>query len=87
MTKCKGCGIELQNTDKDSVGYVVNLEQEYCQRCFRLSHYGDLSNFKTSHVNNKHIYDIYNKYSKGLFVVIVDILDALILKDAHLILL
>lgn len=84
MKKCKGCGIEIQTEDKNKVGYVVSLEQDYCQRCFRLSHYGDTTNLKTSHVNNKKIYDIYNKYANGLFVVIVDILDALILKDDDL---
>lgn len=84
MKKCKGCGIELQTQDKDKVGYVVSIEQDYCQRCFRLSHYGDTTHLKTSHVNNKKIYDIYNKYANGLFVVIIDILDALILKDDDL---
>ena len=84
MKKCKGCGIELQTENKDAVGYVVNLEQDYCQRCFRLSHYGDITHLKTSHVNNSKIYDIYKKYANGLFVVIVDILDALVIKDDYL---
>lgn len=84
MKKCKGCGITLQTENKDDIGYVVNLEQDYCQRCFRLSHYGDISHLKSSHVSNKNIFDIYAKYANGLFVVIVDILDALILKDDDL---
>ena len=84
MKKCKGCGIELQTENKDKVGYVINLEQDYCQRCFRLSHYGDTTHLKTSHVNNKKIYDIYNKYANALFVVIIDILDALVVKDDDL---
>lgn len=84
MKKCKGCGIELQTTYKDKIGYVVDTEQDYCQRCFRLTHYGDVTNLNTSHVNNENIYKIYEKYSKGLFVVIIDILDSLILKDDDL---
>lgn len=84
IKKCKGCGIELQTKKVDEVGYVVNLEQDYCQRCFRLSHYGDTTHLKTSHVNNSKIYDIYRKYANGLFVVIVDILDSFILKDDDL---
>ena len=84
MKKCKGCGIELQDTDKDKVGYVVSLEQNYCQRCFRLSHYGDTSHLKTSYVTNDKIFDIYSKYSNELFVVIIDILEALVLKDDEL---
>lgn len=84
MKKCRGCGIELQNIDPNKVGYVVDMEKDYCQRCFRLSHYGDTTHLKTSHVNNKNIYDIYNKYKSGLFIVIVDILDSLILADDDL---
>ena len=84
MKKCRGCGIELQNESIDKVGYVVDLNQDYCQRCFRLSHYGDTTHFKTSHVNNESIYKIYSKYPNALFVVIIDILDACILKDDDL---
>lgn len=84
MKKCKGCGIYLQSENKAEVGYVVDLEQNYCQRCFRLSHYGDTTHLKTNYVNNKKIADIYNKYSNELFVVIVDILDALVIKDDDL---
>ena len=36
MSKCKGCGIDLQDKDKQAVGYVIDLNQDYCQRCFRL---------------------------------------------------
>lgn len=43
MTKCKGCGAILQNTDKNAIGYTPKLEAEYCQRCFRLIHYDDLT--------------------------------------------
>ncbi len=39
--RCKGCGAILQTEQKDHVGYVINLDQAYCQSCFRLMHYGD----------------------------------------------
>ena len=84
MKKCKGCGIELQCENKNDVGYVVDLNQDYCQRCFRLSHYGDTQAFKTNYVTNEKILSIYNKYSYGLFVVIIDILDALIIEQDEL---
>ena len=84
MKKCKGCGIELQTEDKNKVGYVVSLEQDYCQRCFRLSHYGDITHLKTNFVNNKKILDIYKKYKNGLFVLIIDILDSFVIKDDDL---
>ena len=44
MTKhCKGCGIVLQNTDEKALGYVPKLEADYCQRCYRIRHYGDVT--------------------------------------------
>ncbi len=84
MKKCKGCGIQLQDREKNLPGYVVDLEQDYCQRCFRLSHYGDTTHFKTNHVSNEKIFDIYSRYRDSLFVVIIDVLDALVLKDDDL---
>lgn len=39
--KCLGCGAVLQNSHADQAGYVKNLEQNYCQSCFRLRHYRD----------------------------------------------
>lgn len=41
---CYGCGIKLQCIDKEKKGYVPieKLEtSEYCQRCFRMIHYGE----------------------------------------------
>ncbi len=40
---CKGCGIRLQNQDPNALGYVPSLEADYCQRCYRLRHYGDVT--------------------------------------------
>ncbi len=84
MKKCKGCGIPLQNKDKQGLGYVVDMEQDYCRRCFRLSHYGDTADLKTNYVTNKKIIDIYDRYPNALFVLIIDVLDALCLKDDDL---
>lgn len=84
MKKCKGCGITLQTKEKEVIGYVVDLQQDYCQRCFRLSHYGDITNLKTNYVTNEKIINIYNKYKNALFVVIIDVLDALCLKQDDL---
>ena len=46
MKKCLGCGTELQNTDESARGYAKNLEQDYCQSCFRLRHYRDFKRVK-----------------------------------------
>ena len=84
MKKCKGCGIQLQSKEKNLPGYVVDLNQDYCQRCFRLSHYGDTTQFRSNHVSNEKIIDIYSRYRDSLFVIIIDVLDALVLKDDDL---
>ena len=45
--KCVGCGVELQNIDKNLQGYTpkpINTKEDmYCQRCFQLKHYGKYS--------------------------------------------
>ena len=41
--KCKGCGIELQNEDPQGLGYVPRLDSQYCQRCYKIRHYGDVT--------------------------------------------
>jgi len=43
MTNCKGCGALLQSTDSNAPGYTPKEGSEYCQRCFRLMHYDDLT--------------------------------------------
>ena len=43
MTICKGCGATLQTTDPTALGYTPKQDSEYCQRCFRLIHYDDLT--------------------------------------------
>jgi len=84
MKKCRGCGIELQNEYPDKPGYVDDLNRDYCQRCFRLTHYGDTKYLKTNFVTNEKIFDIYSKYKNELFFVIIDVLDALTLKQDDL---
>ncbi len=40
---CRGCGVQLQTEDKTAPGYTPKADAEYCQRCFRLIHYDDLT--------------------------------------------
>lgn len=40
---CKGCGVKLQNEDPQAIGYTPSLDAPYCQRCFKLRHYGDVT--------------------------------------------
>ena len=41
MSRCIGCGIELQNEDPSRLGYVSNLDNKLCVRCFKLKNYGE----------------------------------------------
>ncbi len=40
---CRGCGVRLQYTDRTLPGYTPKEGSAYCQRCFRLIHYDDLT--------------------------------------------
>ena len=78
MKKCKGCGEVLQVDNPNSSGYVLNIDQDYCQRCFRLIHYGDNKKLLNEKVNNNDILSIYDKYKDSTFVLIVDCFDGLV---------
>ena len=40
MHKGLGCGVELQNIDKNKDGYVSDLKKDICERCFIIKNYG-----------------------------------------------
>ena len=39
MSKCKGCGKELQNINKEEAGYTPKLDNKLCERCFKIKNY------------------------------------------------
>ena len=39
MSKCKGCGITLQNNDINGLGYTPKLTNKLCERCFKITNY------------------------------------------------
>lgn len=41
MNKCIGCGVILQDTNKDKEGYTPNLNNNLCERCFKIRHYNE----------------------------------------------
>ena len=79
MKKCKGCGAVLQYTDKEKAGYAPDESFEYCQRCFRLTHYGDISGLRKSLNDNREVIEYYKEVRDALFVLIVDVFDGMIL--------
>jgi len=65
MSKCIGCGISLQNTDKEKNGYTKDLNNKYCERCFKTIHYNEEK--KVSNLDNSKIIDKINKL--GYFTI------------------
>lgn len=41
IKKCMGCGVILQDIDMNKEGYTQDIENEICERCFRLKNYGE----------------------------------------------
>ena len=39
--KCLGCGVVLQDQNILKEGYITSLENDICQRCFRMKNYGE----------------------------------------------
>lgn len=39
--KCLGCGSILQTSDQEKNGFVKNIEDDLCFRCFKIRHYGE----------------------------------------------
>lgn len=72
--KCKGCGVELQYEDKEKLGYSPKEDADYCQRCFRLTHYNDPMISMQKGIDND---DLLNKVSKldALVLWVVDLFD------------
>ena len=66
MSKCLGCGIKLQNISKDELGYTTNLETHLCERCFRLTNYGE---YKQVSLNNNDYSKIINNIPKQSLVI------------------
>ena len=73
MSKCLGCGAELQCVDLDGIGYVTDLDNKYCLRCFRIKNYGD---YKVVVKSNNDFIDILKSINdtNDLVVLVVDLL-------------
>lgn len=69
MTKCVGCGIKLQEKDKNELGYTPNLNNVLCERCFKLKNYNVLTNKGINIDNDKLINKINELNTCVLFLV------------------
>ena len=71
IKKCIGCGLLLQDTDKNALGYTPNMKNDYCMRCFRLKNYGEK---KEESIDIDSIFKRVNK-AQGVSFFLVDFLN------------
>lgn len=74
MKKCKGCGATLQSEEKTKKGFTPVDDVEFCQRCFRINHYDDLTKSYKGDFDNYDILESVNKVD-GLILWVVDLFD------------
>lgn len=77
---CLGCGVLLQSENILGDGYVTNIENDICQRCFRMKNYGEYQVVTKSNEEYIEILKAVGK-TKDLVLHIVDLLN--IDKDIH----
>lgn len=72
MSKCQGCGVNLQNTNREMLGYVNDLSKSLCERCFRIRNYNEYSMVSKS--NDDYINILQNiSNSNDLVILVVDL--------------
>lgn len=74
MKRCIGCGAVLQDENPAVAGYVKRLDQDYCQRCFRLTHYGDLTIDMKHAIEPEILLEKIKTYQNVGIVFIIDVL-------------
>ena len=82
MKKCSGCGAFLQCVDETLEGYTKSLENDLCERCFKIINYNE---YKLINKDNNDFIDILKKINvtNDLVVLVIDIFN--IPKDISLI--
>lgn len=72
--RCQGCGVLLQEENVLQEGYTTSLENEICQRCFRMKNYGEYQMVTKS---NEEYLDILRGVgeTKDLVLYITDLLN------------
>lgn len=72
--KCSGCGVLLQDENIIQEGYTTNLENDICQRCFRMKNYGE---YQVVAKSNEEYLNILKDVgtTKDLVLYVVDLLN------------
>lgn len=73
MNKCIGCGSILQDADKNKDGYVLDINDKLCQRCFRIRYYNEYKN--TIRDNNDYLKILDSINNDDLVVYVTSLLD------------
>ena len=72
MNKCFGCGTIL-SSNKDEEGYTSNINNNLCERCFRIRNYNDYKLIVKD--NNNYVEILKNIDSNYLVILVVDLLN------------
>ena len=72
--KCQGCGVVLQDQNVLQEGYTTSIENDICQRCFRMKNYGEYQVVAKS--NDEYIEILKNvSKTKDLVLYVTDLLN------------
>ena len=66
IKKCTGCGVELQIENKEKEGFVEDINNRLCTRCFKLKNYGE---YKEVSLDNEDFTKILKEIPKDALVV------------------
>ena len=71
---CLGCGVKLQDENVLGEGYTTSLDNDLCQRCFRIKNYGE---YQTVTKSNDEYLEIIKGIgeTKDLVLYIADLLN------------
>lgn len=72
IKKCLGCGVNLQDVDKNRCGYVKDINKDICERCFKIKYYNDYKEERIDDDNIKHIFDDINN-SNDLIIYVASL--------------
>ena len=72
--KCQGCGVVLQDQNVLQEGYTTSIENDICQRCFRMKNYGEYQ--VVAKANDEYIEILKNvSETKDLVLYVTDLLN------------
>ena len=71
---CQGCGVLLQDENVLQEGYTTSLENDLCQRCFRMRNYGEYKVVVKSNEEYLQIIEMVAK-TKDLVLYVTDLLN------------